>query len=166
MTAAVLVAGLGNVFMSDDAFGVEVARQLDLERAFATDAGVKVLDVGIRGVHLAYELLEPYELVVLVDVLSGGDRPGTVYVFEPDPGEWEEGSILDAHDMDPTAVLALVAELGGTVPKVLIVGCEPARLTEGMELTEPVRRAVREAAGVVKELVQEHRSALAGKGNP
>lgn len=158
-----LVAGLGNVFLSDDGFGVEVVRRLEQEDL---PQGVKVMDVGIRGVHLAYELIEGYDCVVMVDVLSGDDEPGTLYVFEPDLQQWEEGGVVDAHDMDPRAVLSFLGELGGEVGRVLIVGCEPADLSEGMELSRPVAQAVPGAVEVVMKLVTEKAAAFAGKGNP
>ncbi len=151
----VLVAGLGNVFLGDDGFGVEVARRLAAE---PLPEGVKVADFGIRGMHLAYELLDGgYETAILVDATSRGGAPGTVYVIEPDLGEDAHGAaagvLADAHSMSPDAVLRWLRSLGGTPPRLLVVGCEPARLEEEMGLSPPVERAVGEAAQVVRELL-------------
>lgn len=147
----VLVAGVGNVFCGDDGFGVAVVDRLSRERL---PEGVEVRDFGIRGVHLAYQLLDPYDLVVLVDTMQRGDEPGTVYVVEPDPPVGGDAEVLmDAHDMTPDAILALVPELGGTVGAVLVVGCEPADLGPGMELSGPVARSVEDAVDTVKRLV-------------
>jgi hydrogenase maturation protease len=156
MSPRVLVAGVGNVFLGDDGFGVEVARRLDGERF---PEGVQVADFGIRGVHLAYELLEGYDLLILIDAAPRGEAPGTVFVLEPDFGSsggvarGESGFLLDAHSLDPEVVLGILADLGGRVGRVVIVGCEPAEVIERMGLSEPVARAADEAARVVRELI-------------
>ena len=152
MSRKVLVAGVGNIFLSDDGFGVEVARRLS--RA-ALPEGVKVVDFGIRGIHLAYELLDGYETAILVDAAPRGGQPGTVYVIEPqaDPGNDQSAALLNAHGMQPDAVLGLLGVLGGRVQHVLVVGCEPSTVEEGIGLSAPVQRAVDEAVRIVSELV-------------
>jgi len=156
MSRRVLVAGVGNVFLGDDGFGVEVARRLGGD---AFPPGVEVADFGIRGVHLAYELLGGYDTLILVDAARRGEPPGTVFVLEPDfaraPDPEEDGRTLDAHSLDPEMVLAILKDLGGTVGRVRIVGCEPADLSEGMDLSPPVRAAVDEATRIVRRLVAE-----------
>ncbi|MGW4424640.1 hydrogenase maturation protease [Streptosporangium sp. NPDC004631] len=148
----ILVAGVGNVFLGDDGFGVAVAGRL--ATAELPD-GVVVTDFGIRGVHLAYELTGGgYDLVILVDVVSRGGPPGTLYVIEPRPGDRPE-SFVDAHAMTPEAVLALAGTLGGETGRVLLVGCEGADLSPGMELSEPVADAVGPAADLVAGLIRE-----------
>jgi hydrogenase maturation protease len=144
-----LVAGIGNIFFRDDAFGVEVAGRL-VGRLLPD--GVRVEDFGIRGVHLAYELLDGYDTLVLVDALSTGEAPGTVSVFEPSLDDLP-GAAMDAHTMDPGTVLATLAGLGGRVEQVLIVGCEPEAIDEGMGLSAPVAAAVDVAAQTVMDLV-------------
>ena len=157
MSPRVLVAGVGNIFLGDDAFGVEVARRLAAEEL---PEGVRVEDVGIRGVHLAYELLEGWDELILVDASPRGEDPGTVYVIEPEPGEdrWQhvaagEAPLLDAHGMEPDSLLSLLPLLGGRVGRILVVGCEPAEVTERIGLSEPVSRAVDEAVRMVKQLI-------------
>ena len=154
MSGRVLVAGIGNIFLGDDGFGSEVARRLAGE---PFPEGVRVTDFGIRGLHLAYDLLDGYDTAILIDAAPRGGAPGTIYVIEPDlPAEPSPGgSILDAHGMEPVAVLGLLSTLGGSVGRVLVVGCEPATVEEGIGLSEPVARAVDEAARVVRELVAE-----------
>jgi hydrogenase maturation protease len=149
-----LVAGIGNIFNTDDGFGVEVAKQL-VSRPTPED--VRVEDYGIRGLHLALELLEGYDLVVLVDAMANGESPGTVFLLEPTADE--DAEPLDAHRMDPRAVLAMVAELGGEIGRVLVVGCQPASLEEGIGLTTSVAAAVEPAVRMVEDLIAE-RSAL------
>lgn len=151
-----LVAGIGNIFLSDDGFGVEVANRLT---ATPAPEGVKVADYGIRGLHLAYELLEGYDVVVLVDTVSRGDPPGTVSVLELD-GDPEGEAIPDAHDMNPQTVLALLADMGGRIDRLLLVGCEPADLREGMGLSDQVEVAVSDAVRMVNELIEAETSAL------
>lgn len=148
-----LVAGIGNIFLGDDGFGVEVVSRLLRRPAVA---GVKVEDFGIRGVHLAYELLDGYDVVVLVDALATGEAPGTLSVLEPDPAA-AEGTPMDAHSMNPMAVLAMLADLGGSVGRVLIVGCEPAEIAERIGLSQVVAGAVDGAVRLVEELVAEAR---------
>jgi hydrogenase maturation protease len=153
----VLVAGVGNIFLGDDGFGVAVADRL--ARA-ALPEGVKVGDFGIRSVHLAYELLEGYDSLVLIDAVGRGDPAGTISVLEPDLGGLPAGvearlGAMDAHGMHPEGVLNMLSSLGGTVGRVLVVGCEPAVLSEQIGLSEEVAAVVDEAAKVVLDLVAE-----------
>ncbi|MFE6056668.1 hydrogenase maturation protease [Kitasatospora sp. NPDC056446] len=152
----VLVAGVGNVFLGDDGFGVETVRRLG---AHPLPPGVDVVDTGVRGVDLAYRLLDGYRTAVLVDATCRGGAPGTVYLIEAS-AEPAEAPVLDGHRMGPDAVLGLLATLaagtGGEPPgRVLVVGCEPAVLEEGIGLSEPVAAAVDEAVRVVLRVVDE-----------
>ena len=164
MIPRIFVAGVGNVFLADDGFGVEVAKHLAGQ---PMPAGVTVADFGIRGVHLAYQLLEGYDVLILVDAARRGEPPGTVFVLEPDFSaedrneRGENGFILDAHSMDPELVLGMLESLGGRVDRVLIVGCEPETIEERMGLSESVARAVPDAARLVVELVEQERSRAA-----
>src|SRR3954469_4363618 len=127
-----LVAGIGNLFLSDDGFGVEVARRL---AAVPLPAGVTVADFGIRGIHLAYEMLDGgYDDVVLVDACPLGGDPGSISVFEPDVEGGNDAPAADGHALDPASVLRLVNRLGGCRSRIVVVGCEPAVIDEGMEL--------------------------------
>jgi hydrogenase maturation protease len=151
----VLVAGLGNVFEGDDGFGVAVVQAL-VGRPWPD--GVEVRDFGIRGVHLAYQLLEPYDLVVLVDAAHRDGPPGTVYVIEHGadataPLPEADAAMMDAHDLGPDGVLALVPRLGGTLPRVIVVGCEPASIAPDMQLSAAVASSVEKAAQLVTEFV-------------
>jgi hydrogenase maturation protease len=148
VTARVLVAGVGNVFLGDDGFGVEVARRLADE---GLAEGVEVADYGIRGVHLAFRLLDPPALLVVADTVSRGGPAGTLYVLEPDVEEG--GAPADAHGMNLPAVLASVRAMGGALPPVRIVGCEPAVLDERMGLSPAVAQAVEPALSLVRARV-------------
>jgi hydrogenase maturation protease len=158
MSRRILVAGIGNVFLGDDGFGVEVVRRL---ASRGLPEGVEVVDFGIRGMDLAYALQGDYEAVVFVDATPRGERPGTVYLIEP---EIEEGgeAMLDTHGMDPVKVIKLSRALGARPTHTLVVGCEPQVVVSGeayddiiMELSEPVRAAVEEAVQLVESLVEE-----------
>jgi len=116
--------------------------------------GVRLREYGIRGVHLAYELLDGYDALVLIDALPMGEEPGTVAVLEVDPNDVVAPSTMDAHAMSPATVLGLLAGLGGTVGRVLVVGCEPASITDGMGLSPAVQAAVPGAVGAVRELLE------------
>jgi hydrogenase maturation protease len=153
-----LVACLGNIFLGDDGFGVEVARRLAREDL---PDGTRVTDYGIRGMHLAYDLAEGWDATILVDAARRGGKPGTVYVIEPEPEQQQAGDgwlgesmLFDAHGMQPDVMLGMAGMLGGQAGQVLVVGCEPASVAEGIGLSEPVAAAVDEAARVVVELVK------------
>ncbi|MBV9846789.1 MAG: hydrogenase maturation protease [Kutzneria sp.] len=153
MSGRVLIAGIGNIFLGDDGFGVEVARRLS-EQDFPDR--VRVADYGISGMHLAFDLLVGYETTILLDAAARGDEPGTVYVIELDPATAtaSPSQIADAHGMHPDTVLQLVELLGGRPGRTLLVGCEPASLGEGIGLSPAVRRAVDIAVRTVIELVE------------
>jgi hydrogenase maturation protease len=153
----ILVACIGNIFLGDDGFGVEVAKQF-AARSFPEE--VRVVDFGIRGFDLAYALLDGYDVTIFVDALSRGEAPGTLYVLEPDLIEFiapdAPATLMDAHGMNPLQVLRLAHSLGAHFRKILIVGCEPETLgpEEGlMELSAPVAAAVSEAVRLVEELI-------------
>jgi len=155
-TTRVLVAGIGNIFLADDAFGVEVARRLAQREL---PAGVEVKDFGIRGMDLVYALGEGYDAAVFVDAVPRGEAPGTLFVIEP---ELESGEVmLDAHGMDPVKVLSLAGQLGPIPERVLVVGCEPQVRMSGDEedlvgeLSEPVRAALGGAVELVESVLGE-----------
>jgi len=155
----ILVAGIGNIFMGDDAFGCEVAKKLS---ARGLSADVRLVDYGIRGLDLTYALLDNPDLTILIDAIHRGGAPGTLYTIEP---EVESGGDerVDTHSMDPVRVLQAARAMGGAAGRILLVGCEPGDLggEEGrMGLTPPVAAALDEAAGMVEELIQKE---LTGK---
>ena len=158
MSGRILVAGIGNIFLGDDGFGCEVVRRL---AEHELPEGVEVRDFGIRGMDLAYALMDPYDAVVFVDAVPRGEEPGTVYLIEAEvPNEGEVA--LDTHGMDPVSVIRLARVLGAEVPRTLVVGCEPKLVLSGedyddmlMELSEPVQRAVDEAVKLVESIVDE-----------
>jgi hydrogenase maturation protease len=160
----ILVAGVGNVFMADDGFGPEVVAAL---RGRGLPAGVELVDSGIRGMDLAYRLLDGYDAAVLVDAAPGGGPPGTLYLIDAGRDAvpaGPAGAVPEAHGMDPVKVLALARTLadgdgdGAAVPRVLVLGCEPRVRMRGDEtdvvvgLSAPVRRAVDEAADLLESL--------------
>jgi hydrogenase maturation protease len=157
----ILVAGIGNIFLGDDAFGVEVIRVLARRPPIEN---VRLVDFGIRGMDLAYELLESYALAILVDAVPRGGTPGTIYTLVPaPPGDRSED--FDTHAMAPLQVLALASRLGRPVEQLLLVGCEPSPVDPDADplispsgLSEPVALAVEPAADRVLALIQEARS--------
>jgi hydrogenase maturation protease len=156
----ILVACIGNIFLGDDGFGVEVARRL-LTRNLPQ--GVSVKDFGIRGFDLAFALMEPHDLTILVDACARGGAPGALYLIEPEPIDEttlkSKPTRIEAHGMTPVNVLRLVKSLGGNAGHVMIVGCEPADLgsdEEGkMGLSEPVMAAVDEAIALIDTLISK-----------
>jgi hydrogenase maturation protease len=153
----VLVAGIGNVFLGDDGFGVEVARRL---QARELPEGVDVQDFGIRGMDLAFALQDGYDTVVFVDASPRGEPPGTVSLVEPEL-ETDE-VILDTHGMDPLRVIALARAMGRVPERMLVVACEPEIVVDGEhdedlvgELSASARAAVDEAVALVESLVAD-----------
>jgi hydrogenase maturation protease len=174
----VLVAGIGNIFLGDDGFGSEVVRHLQAADQ-PLPADVRLVDYGIRGVHLCYDLLDGYAALILLDALPGnappGDgRPGEVTVLAVGAEDLASNDAgYDPHGMDPVAVLAGLPVLGGTLPPTYVVGAQPMELGEGIGLSEPLRRAVPVASAAVRELLAErpwaargadHSAAASGKG--
>ncbi|GLV55218.1 peptidase M52 [Dictyobacter sp. S3.2.2.5] len=155
----ILVAGIGNIFFGDDGFGVEVAQRL---LARQNPANITVVDFGIRGLDLAYTLLEDYDELILVDAVPRGGQPGTLYLIEPNhlsAGRSEVGeSFLDAHSMDPLKVLAFARTMGARPIHTLLVGCEPVTLNTidedlAMGLSEPVQSMIPAAMAIIDQLI-------------
>lgn len=154
----ILVAGIGNIFLGDDGFGVEVARELATRNL---PAGVRVVDFGIRGLDLAYALQDGYETIILIDAFPHGEAPGTVYVVEPDLEDpaamLAQGNFIEPHAMNPVNVLRMATAMHGPLKRVLLVGCEPATFggEDGeMGLSAAVEAAVHEAVKTVEQLVE------------
>jgi len=156
MTPSVLVAGIGNIFCRDDAFGVSVAAKLARERL---PRNVRVEDFGIRGFDLVLALLDGYDLTIFVDAVSRGGVPGTLYTIEPDVDAIASDGIYEnAHGLDPVKVLATAKSAGARLGRVVVVGCEPAVLddeTGCLGLSEPVEAAVDPAIEMIRRLVAQ-----------
>lgn len=150
----VLVAGIGNIFLGDDGFGVEVVHRL---RAEGVGERMDIVDFGIRGIHLAYELTGgAYDGIILVDAMARGGAPGTLYALEPEgAAAAAPAETLDAHGLTPDAVLQWIGRLGGCRGRIVVVGCEPASTEESMGLSPAVAAAVDGAARLVRQLAGE-----------
>ena len=151
----VLIACVGNIFLGDDGFGVEVARSLS-KRELPESVSVK--DYGIRGFDLAYALLDPWDLVIIVDALPRGEAPGTLYVIEPElNGPASADTALNPHGMDPVRVLSLAASMGTISAQILVVGCEPHDFGDELEgrmgLSSPIQGVVEAASDMILHLV-------------
>jgi hydrogenase maturation protease len=147
-TYPVLVAGIGNIFLGDDGFGPEVVRRVSV-----TDPRIGCIDYGIRGMHLAFDLLEDCDALVLVDALPSRGAPGTLHVFEADHENLSATAGLDAHAMDPAAVFTSLMALGGSPPYTVVVGCEADTVEERIGLSAAVAAAVPAAVAAVEEVV-------------
>ena len=168
MTERILVAGIGNIFLGDDGFGSEVVRHAAIP---PSDPSVRVIDYGIRGMHLAYDLANGYETAILIDAAPRGGPPGTLTVLEVRPEDRPElgtaggsplqsSQMFNAHGMQPDVVFGVLDMLGAQAGRILVVGCQPASLELEMGLSEPVAAAVDAAVRVVTELVTEVSAAL------
>jgi len=161
----ILVAGIGNIFLGDDAFGVEVVKRL---RTFSWPTGVSVVDFGIRGLDLTYALTDGYDAVLLIDAIRLNGDPGTLYCLEINPQDVGDESSWDGHALHPLRVLQAAKAMGGSLKRVLLVGCEPETLGEQEQfegrlgLSPAVEASLDEAAQMVlsrvKELIEEVRN--------
>ena len=153
MSADVLVAGVGNIFLGDDGFGSEVVRHLGAREQPPLPEPVRLVDYGIRGLHLSYDLLEGYSALIIVDTMPGKGKPGEIQVVAVDPDDVAASDGSDPHGMDPVAALSGLPSLGGALPPTYVVGAQPASLEEGIGLSDPLRAAVPVAGAVVRELL-------------
>lgn len=147
-----LVAGIGNLFLSDDGFGPEVVRRMAEQGDLPQD--VRLVDYGTRGMHLAYDLLAGYRVLVIVDALPGDGEPGDITVLEVGEEHLRPGA-FDPHGMAPVALLGSLHHLGGTLPLTYLVGCRPHTVEEGIGLSASVTAAVPQAISVVRDLLRE-----------
>lgn len=175
MSNSVLIAGIGNIFQGDDAFGVAVVRKL---AKFDWPSDVRVVDFGIRGMDLAFSLLDGYELTILIDATMQGGTPGTLYTIEPDVHSMPQGTdfvCMNSHGLDPAKVLVLAKNMGAEFKRILLIGCEPLTLDNDengyLGLSGAVQAAIDPAVNMISKLVQEFRSnegaiafATAGEG--
>ena len=161
MQPRILVAGIGNIFLGDDGFGSEVIRALG--EPVGVEPDVRVTDYGIGGMHLAYDLLDTWSALVLVDALPDRGSPGTLHVFVADHESLCTTAVLDAHGMDPGTVFASLRALGGVAPPTVVVGCEVFDTADGIGLSEPVRAAVPAAVDAVRTTVVMVREKLAAQ---
>ncbi len=160
MPGSVLIAGIGNIFQGDDAFGVAVAQRLI---TLGLPEHVKVLDIGIRSIDLGFALLDEYGLTILVDAAARGGEPGTLYTIEIQPGDVPDicdgDAVVNSHSLDPVRVLALAKSMGAKFNRVLLIGCEPLVVDHDesghIGLSEVVQAAVDRAVKNVRQLVQE-----------
>jgi hydrogenase maturation protease len=157
MPPKILIAGIGNIFLGDDGFGVEVVGRLAY---LSFPENVRIADFGIRSFDLAYALQDGYDLVILVDAMPRGGTPGTLYTVEPDFDEIElECDVVQTHGMNPASVLRMAKVTAGhSMPRVLIVGCEPVPPDPFSEdqvgLSEPAQAAVTETVLLLQSLVK------------
>ena len=162
----ILVAGVGNAWLQDDAFGGECARRLE---ATGVPSGVTVMDFGTGGLDLAYEIMRGYDALVIIAASRRGGEPGTLYVIEPSMAEIassiEDGDAINPHGMDPHTVLRFVNAFGGFSGRVVVIGCEPGEVDDvGLGLTAPVEAAVERALAMVRETIDELRTDAAYAG--
>jgi hydrogenase maturation protease len=151
-----LIAGIGNIFMGDDAFGCEVIRTLAERRL---PAEVKVIDFGIRSYDLAFALIEDYAAIVLVDAVSRGETPGTVFLIEPEITRLDvQPESIDPHTMNALSVIQMAQQLGGIKAAIYLVGCEPQKLESddgALGLSAEVQAAIPQALGMIDTLLDD-----------
>ncbi len=153
----ILVAGIGNIFFGDDAFGCEVAAQLQRR---TLPEGVRVIDFGIRSYDLAYAMMDGPDATIFIDATPRGQPPGTIYLIEPELNEVDNasGEVVNAHSMNPVRVLQLLRSLGGQPGRLYLVGCEPAVLETddgSMGLSQPVQAAISKALEMIESLITD-----------
>ncbi|CAM3144604.1 hydrogenase maturation protease [Prescottella defluvii] len=164
MTSApprVLLAGIGNIFLGDDGFGPAV---LQAVAGGSLPEGVRAEDYGIRGMHLAYDLLGGWDGLILVDAVPDRGTPGAIRVFEVNRELPDTSPRLDAHGMDPASVFASLAALGGALPRTVVIGCQVRDVDEGIGLSGPVARAVPAAVDAARAVLAEFGAGVGVEG--
>jgi hydrogenase maturation protease len=153
----VMIAGIGNMFMRDDGFGSAVVKKI-MNKQFPE--GVEVKDFGTGGLKLAYDLMKGYDGLIFLDTSARGEKPGTLYVIEPDEKDFsndlEQGGPIDPHGADPVTVLRFVKSIGSWPAKVFIVACEPETVEDfEIGLSEPVNKAIDTAIEMVDDIIKD-----------
>lgn len=156
-----LVACIGNIFLGDDGFGCEVARSLAVKKL---PSDVQVVDYGIRGLDLAFALVEPYSVVILVDAIARGGTPGAVYVLQPVNDPSPPNVTPNGHSMEPQHLLAMARSVGDIRSEIYIVGCEPLDFGDELEgrmgLSSQAASAVPRAVETILDLISRPRGAV------
>jgi len=156
MKEPLLIAGIGNIFFGDDAFGCEVAQELARR---PRPEGVEVCDYGIRGYDLAYALMDGRD-AILLDTVSRGGEPGTLYLIELDFDDiGDEAALPDGHSLDPVSVLRMIHSFDGRPGRLYLVGCEPSQLDSDdgqMGLSEKVQAAVPQAIEMIESVIDQY----------
>jgi hydrogenase maturation protease len=164
-TPRILVAGIGNIFLGDDAFGVETVRELMQHR---WPAGVRVIDFGIRSYDLAFALADSYDAVILIDAAARGQVPGTLYLVEIEQEQIARAQEREAnpHSVDPVAAIRMANAIGNPSNRIYLIGCEPAVLeSESGQtgLSPTVQAALTPAVELIHALVRHLLSGTKGK---
>ena len=162
-----LVAGVGNVLRGDDGFGPAVVRAL--EASGGPPAAVRIVEMGIGGIGLVHELMDGYDVLVLVDAVDRGGAPGSLYVLEPQvpdvatmPDPERRALAADLHQAVPGPALIMARAVGALPPVVRIVGCQPAETEDfATGLSPPVQRAVPDAVAAIRALLRGVQELLA-----
>lgn len=147
---AILVLGIGNSLMNDDALGVSAVEQLRTRYTFPE--GVNVVDGGTLGLDLL-PMLEGIKRLLIIDAIDMGGQPGDLFRLTGEEVPRAFASKLSVHQMGVQDLLA-VAELQGHVPEELVVwGVQPGSIAMEMRLTPEVAAAMAPLLeGVVREL--------------
>lgn len=157
----ILIAGIGNIFLGDDAFGVHVAQRLTQR---SLPAHVRVIDFGIRGLDLVYTLLDGWDVAILIDAVPRGQPPGTLFLIEPEIPDTTDADLIEAHSMDPLKVLRTVRAMGGAINRMLIVGCEPTPIDPDADiqpdLSPQVAAAIEPAIEMIESLIIAQQESL------
>lgn len=159
----VLVAGIGNVLRGDDGFGPAVIQALQALPGLFD--GVRAVEMGIGGLGLVHELMDGYDLLILIDAVNRGGTPGSLYMLEPevpDPADLPDLArhelATDMHEAVPERALIVARAAGVLPPVVRIVGCQPGDTDAfSMELSGPVRQAVPKAVAAILALMEPER---------
>jgi hydrogenase maturation protease len=162
----ILVAGVGNVLMGDDGFGVEVARRLS---GTELPEGVRVVETGIAGIALVHELGDDLDALLVADAVDRGRPPGTIMVIEPDVVDVHTLSLEERHDLladmhlaTPERAFVLARALGKLPAHLLLIGCQPEDAhTPRKGLSAPVAEAIPLA---VAEILRQVSLLLAAEG--
>jgi hydrogenase maturation protease len=148
---AVLVLGLGNRLLRDDAAG-----PLAVDWLAASEAApqARFRDGGTIGLHLLPEI-EQAEAFIAVDAAAFGEPPGTVRVFEGAAMDHQLGGRKrSAHEVALFDLMA-TALLNQRLPaRRALVAVQPQSTELGLEPTPAVAAAIPQLCAAVQALLQ------------
>ncbi|MDU8925767.1 hydrogenase maturation protease [Alisedimentitalea sp. MJ-SS2] len=151
--ATILVLGLGNTLLTDEAVGVRVLEHLG---TFPEDQtrNLRMLDGGTMGLTLLVEM-EDADAMVIIDSAYLEAAPGTVEVFEgAEMDHFLRTRSRNAHDIGLDDLMDALRLREAVPEKRALIGVQPQDLSVGEALTEAVAAAVPEAAEAVTTLAE------------
>ncbi len=145
----ILVLGVGNLLLSDEGVGVQVARRL---QAMNLPPDVEVVDGGTAG----YELIEFFhnkKKVIVIDCLRADEPPGSMIRASPNELDLKWHAPLSVHQSGLRELLQHAASLSPS-QVIVVLGIVPENTdSPGMNLSKTVEAVVDSVISEVSTLI-------------